>query len=434
MLLDGDDAGVMDELATPPEPLGRMRTVRAGFIPLVDCAVLVVAVEKGFARAEDIDLVLSRESSWSNVRDRLTIGQFDCAHILAGVVIASQLDVGNPMVPLIAPMSLGLNGNAITVSNALWERMAEAGGLTGKDSPAAMGAALASVIAADRAAGRPALSFGMVYPYSCHNYELRYWLAAAGIHPDRDLRLAVVPPPYMPDYLRDGYLDGFCVGEPWNSLSVSQGLGRIIVPKSWLWRLSPEKVLGVRSDWADANPATLDALVRALTCAAAWADLPENREELSALLARSEYLGIPADTIRQILSGEIPFAKDGAPVSVEDYIVFNKAAATFPWRSHAMWIYSQMVRWGQAKASPEAASAAARSYQPELYRRAVRGTDVTVPGGNVKAEGALSEQTPFGSNSGRLYLGPDEFFDGRVFDPDKIDAYVEDFKIHSRDR
>lgn len=433
MLLDGKDTGVLDDTASPPEPAGTMQTVRAGFIPLVDCAVLAIAAEKGFARDQGIDLVLSRETSWANIRDRLTVGQFDCAHLLAGVVIASQIDLGNPMVPLIAPMSLGLNGNAITVSNALWDRMAKAGGLSGQDGPAAMGAALARVIADDRAAGRRPLSFGMVFPYSCHNYELRYWLSAAGIHPDRDLRLAVVPPPYMPDYLRDGYLDGFCVGEPWNSHSVSRGLSRIVVPKSWLWRLSPEKVLGVRSGWADANPTTLDALVRALTSAAAWADLPENREELSALLARPDYLDVPADMIHRVLSGAISFAKEDAPVAVEDYIVFNRAAATFPWRSHAMWIYSQMVRWGQLTATPKAASAAARSYRPDLYRRAVRGTEVTVPGGNVKAEGALSEQTPFGSNSGRLYLGPDEFFDGRIFDPDTIDAYIDGFEIHSRD-
>jgi ABC-type nitrate/sulfonate/bicarbonate transport system substrate-binding protein len=291
---------------------------------------------------------------------------------------------------------------------------------------------LAKVVAADRAAGRPPLSFGMVYPYSCHNYELRYWLAAAGIHPDRDVRLAVVPPPYMPDYLRDGYLDGFCVGEPWNSISVSEGLGRIVVPKSWLWRLSPEKVLGVRSDWAEANVGTLDALVRALSAAATWCERPENRSELSALLSQPEFLDAPAKTIRSILAGTVPFSKDGPATKVEDYVVFNKAAATFPWRSHAMWIYSQMVRWGQVPASPKAASAASLSYQPEVFRRAVRDTAVTVPGGNVKVEGTLTEETPFGSNSGRLYLGPDGFFDGRTFDPDKLDAYIDSFDIHSR--
>jgi len=408
------------------------KTVRAGFIPLIDCAILVVAAEQGFAHAEGVDLQLSREASWSSVRDKLTIGHADCAHLLAGMAIASQLEIGNPMVKLIAPMSLGLNGNAITVSNALWERMVATGGLGDAVGPAEMGAALAHVIAEDRAAGRPPLHFGMVYPYSGHNYELRYWMAAAGIHPDRDIRLAVVPPPYMPDYLRDGYLDGFCVGEPWNSISVAAGLGRIIVPKAWLWRMSPEKVLGVRADWAEANPETLDALIRALVRAAEWADRPENRETLAALLARPDYLDVPAELIARILSGQVPFALGGPSVGIDAHIVFHRGGANFPWRSHAQWIYTQMVRWGQVAASPEAAAAAAASYQPEVYRRALRGTGATVPAANAKVEGALARRTGAGSNSGELYLGPDGFFDGSVFDPDTIDDYIESFPIHSR--
>jgi NitT/TauT family transport system ATP-binding protein len=432
MVLD-NEGPVMD--ATSPgasEAIGPAKTVRAGFIPLIDCAVLLVAAEKGFAHREGIELRLSREASWSSIRDKLTIGHADCAHLLAGMAIASQLELGNPMVKLIAPMSLGLNGNAITVSNALWARLSAAGALDEAAGPAEMGAALAAVIAEDRAAGRPPLHFGMVYPYSGHNYELRYWMAAAGIHPDRDLRLVVVPPPYMPDYLRDGYLDGFCVGEPWNSISVAAGLGRIVVPKAWLWRKSPEKVLGVRTDWAEANPGTLDALIRALVRAAEWADRPENREELAELLARPDYLDVPAALIAQILSGEVPFALDGPARAIDGHIVFHRGGANFPWRSHAQWIYTQMVRWGQVEASPEAADAAAASYQPEIYRRALKGTGATVPAANAKVEGALEQRVGAGSNSGELYLGPDGFFDGGIFDPDAIDDYIESFAIHSR--
>lgn len=432
MLLDQDDRVTLTSAGGGGGGTDEMRTVRAGFIPLVDCAVLLVAAEKGFAKAERIELQLNREASWASIRDKLTIGQSDCAHLLAGVAVASQLDLGNPMTRLIAPMSLNANGNAITVSNALWRRMADADGLDGSEGPAAMGAALAKVIAADRKAGRPPICFGMVYPFSCHNYELRYWMAAAGIHPDRDIRLAVVPPPYMPDYLREGLLDGFCVGEPWNSLSVAAGLGRIVAPKAWLWRMGPEKVLGVRADWAEKNPATLDALIRALTAAAAWADRPENREELASLLGRPDYLGVPVEMIVRILSGEVVFAAGQPPTRVDDYIVFNRAGASFPWRSHGLWFYTQMVRWGQIAASPTAAAAAAASYQPEIYRRAVKGTGVTVPAANAKLEGALRERTGAGSNSGRLYLGPDGFFDGRIFDPDTVDDYIAGFEIHSR--
>lgn len=432
MLLDSDgpmtDTTSFDVSDAPVQA----RTVRAGFIPLIDCAILVVAKEKGFANAEGIDLQLSREASWSNIRDKLTIGHSDCAHLLAGMAIASQLDLGNPMARLVAPMSLGLNGNAITVSSALWERMAAAGDLGDTAGPAEMGAALAKVIADDRAAGRPPMQFGMVYPYSGHNYELRYWMAAAGIHPDHDIRLVVVPPPYMPDYLREGYLDGFCVGEPWNSISVAAGLGRIVVPKAWLWRKSPEKVLGVRADWAAKNPETLDALIRSLMRAAEWADRPENRDELAALLSRPDYLDVPAELIAHILTGQVPFAMGGPAIAIDGHIVFHRGGANFPWRSHAQWIYTQMVRWGQVEASPEAAAAAAASYQPEIYRRALKNTGAVLPSANAKVEGALDQRTGAGAVSGQLYLGPDGFFDGTIFDPDAIDDYIESFAIHSR--
>tara|TARA_E500000331_G_scaffold175227_1_gene169096 strand:+ start:8478 stop:9773 length:1296 start_codon:yes stop_codon:yes gene_type:complete len=408
-----------------------MRTVRAGFIQLIDCALLLVAAEKGFARNQNINLELSREASWANIRDKLNLGHFDCAHLLAGMAVASQLKVGNPMVSVIAPMSLGLNGNAITVSTALWEKMAGLGGLSGSEGPKEMGAVLAQVVANRNLAGEAPLSFGMVYPYSSHNYELRYWLAEAGIHPDRDVRLSVVPPSYMPDCLDSGHLDGFCVGEPWNSLSVAAGIGWVIVPTSALWRASPEKVLGVRTEWAESHPDALDGLIRALKAAATWAGNADNRDELAQLLARPNALNLPADLIRKILAGEILRPGGLDFTAVEDYIVFDKGAATFPWRSQALWFYSQMVRWGQVEPSAEGEEASAGSYRPDIYRRALAGTGTTMPSANAKVEGALVEATAVGSNSGRLYLGPDIFFDGRRFDPDAIEAYIAGFDIHS---
>jgi NitT/TauT family transport system ATP-binding protein len=422
-----DDAGMVAE--SVDESRSGLRTVRAGFIPLVDCAILAVAAEKGFARTQGIDLQLHKETSWANVRDRLTLKHFDCAHLLAGIPIAANLHLGNARARMIAPFSLGLNGNAITVSARLWQRMAEAGDLDGSEGPRAMGSALARVVAADRAADRPVLTFGMVHPFSAHNYELRYWLAASGIHPDRDVRLVVIPPPYMPRYMEDGHVDGFCVGEPWNSLAVAAGLGRIVVTKAALWRLSPEKILGARAEWAVEEPALLAALIRALKYAARWADNPANRPELAALLARPAYVGAPEALIAGILAGRIALAAGEAPRVVDNYIVFNAAAATFPWRSHALWFYSQMVRWGQIAPSPEHEAAAADTFRPDLYRRALAGLDVTLPGANAKVEGAMTGVTPAGSSSGRLYLGPDGFFDGRVFDPDRVDAYIAGFDI-----
>ena len=210
------------------------RTVVVGFIPLLDCAPLVVALEKGFAAAEGIELTLVRESSWANIRDRVVVGHFDAAHMLGPMAIASTLGIGHLKVPTIAPLSLGLGGNAITVSHSLWDAMARHGARSGAD-PRSQGNALQLVVRARERENKPPLTFAMVYPFSAHNYELRYWLAACGVDPDRDVRLLVIPPPLLVDAMREGQVDGFCVGEPWNSLAVSVGVGCIVAPTTAIW-------------------------------------------------------------------------------------------------------------------------------------------------------------------------------------------------------
>lgn len=239
-----------------------LRPVIAGFIPLLDSAVVVAAAEMGFAEREGIALKLIRETSWANIRDRISVGHFDVAHMLAPMPIASSLNLTSLAVPMRAPMLLGLGGNAITVSTALWADMADAGADPSGD-PASTGRALADVIARRRDAGAPLLHFGVVHPFSGHAYELRYWLAAAGIDPDRDVEITVLAPQVMADALRAGQLDGYCVGEPWNTAAVDAGTGRIATYKQAIWPDSPEKVLGVTEKWAEANPETLASLMRA---------------------------------------------------------------------------------------------------------------------------------------------------------------------------
>ncbi|MGE0666237.1 MAG: CmpA/NrtA family ABC transporter substrate-binding protein [Sphingomonadales bacterium] len=420
------DAGAPMEQTDGDRPL---RTVRIGFIPLVDCATLVVAAEKRFDRREGLALQLVKETSWANIRDRVNLGHFDCAHMLAGMPIASSMGIGHIKVPTVAPFLLGLNGNAVTVSLPLYEQI-HATGAAGTD-PASLGRALKQVVEQRKAAGREPLTFAMVFPFSCHNYELRYWMAEAGIDPERDIRLVVIPPPLMVDSLTAGHIDGFCVGEPWNSLAVEAGIGRILVTKSALWHMGVEKVLGVRADWADENRPVLDALIRALYRAAQWADDPANRDELADMLAQPAYLGVPSRIIRRALSGDIRVQAGEAPVHVDDFIVFNRQAANFPWVSQAVWIYTQMVRWGQSEASEEAETAARRCFRPDIYRAALRNSDlaVSLPSVNAKLEGALSGETPVGSIDGRLTLGPDRFFDGSVFDPDDPDGYLDRLTI-----
>ena len=227
--------------------------LRIGFIPLVDASALIVAVDKGFTRDEGLDVTLVREVSWSNVRDKLNIGLFDAAHLLAPVAIASSLGLGHVKVPIVAPFNLGLNGNAITVSPALHAAIMEE--IQGdKLDPMATALALSRVVARRRKAGADPLTFGMTFPFSTHNYQLRFWMAAGGVDPDEDVRLVVLPPPYMVESLANGHVDAFCVGAPWNSVAVDLGVGHILHFVSDILVRAAEKVLAVRQNWADKNP------------------------------------------------------------------------------------------------------------------------------------------------------------------------------------
>src|SRR5512135_2909306 len=218
-----------------------MTPLRLGFIPLSDCAVLAVALEKGFFRRHGLDVTLLREMSWATLRDKVAVGALDGAQMLAGMPIAAAVGIDPIARPLITAFSLDLNGNAITVSTALWERMVAADPESTRMRPVTA-AALRCVIDADRRRGAPPLRFAMVYPFATHNYELRYWLAAGGVDPDVDVHMSVVPPPRMVEALESGRIDGFCVGEPWNSLAVERGLGRVVATKYEIWNNSPEKV------------------------------------------------------------------------------------------------------------------------------------------------------------------------------------------------
>jgi ABC-type nitrate/sulfonate/bicarbonate transport system substrate-binding protein len=346
--------------------------VTLGFIPLLDCATLVVAAEKGFAAAEGLDLRLVRESSWANVRDRVLVGHFDAAHMLGPMVVAASLGAGHLHVPMVAPVALGLGGNAITVSGSLWSQMSAQGAQLGA-APGPQGAALARVVTLRAKAQLPPFTFAMVFPFSCHNYELRYWLAASGIDPDRDVRLVVLPPPLLVDALRSGQVDGFCVGEPWNSLAVATGIGCIAAATSDIWQRGPEKVLGMRRDWAERHPAQVAALVRAVAAAARWCDAAENRMELATLLSEPRFVGAPADLLRGALEGRLPFAQGTVPVERPDFITFARYDATLPWPEHAAWFYVQMRQWGQLDAAPGQLEVARGAYRPDLYRSALQG-------------------------------------------------------------
>jgi two-component system, oxyanion-binding sensor len=344
--------------------------LQIGFIPLIDAAALIVAVEKGFVEAEGLDVRLVREVSWSNVRDKLNIGLFDAAHILAPVPIASSLGLGHIKVPTVVPLTLSLNGNAITVSPALHAAIAAEidGDLL---DPLATALALSRVVAARRRTGGEPLTFGMTFPFSTHNYQLRFWMAAGGIDPDEDVRLVVLPPPFMVDSIAGGQIDGFCVGAPWNSIAVDRSVGRILHFGSDIMQRAAEKVLAIRQPWAEKNPRALAALVCAVYRAAQFTEVPDNRNEVARILARPEYIGVDAEVILRTLQGRLKIAADGTTRSGDRYMMLAREDASAPDPIQAAWLYAQMVRWRQTAFSLDALRAAQSVFRPDLYEAAL---------------------------------------------------------------
>ena len=395
-----------------------MKSVRAGFLPLLDAAILIAARDRGFAAAEGIELSLVKETSWANVRDRLCVGQFDVAHMLAPLPIAQNLGLMPLKTKLVVPFALGLGGNAVTVSSELGEAMGYFG-LDDLSGPAGAGKALLQVIRAAAAQSKPKLKFAVVHAFSSHAYELRYWLAASGIDPDRDVGIVVVPPSLLPDALSAREIDGFCVGEPWNSVAVQRSRSVIITTKSQIWRSSPEKVLAARKDWSERERDTLHLLIRAFHRSAQWCADPENFGELAVLLSGPQYLGVEPEIIHASLHGQLP-GRSPEP----DFVMFFDRAANFPWQSHALWFFSQMLRWHEAEFSAKAEESARMTYRPDIYRAALGSLGAKLPGASSKVEGALTETQLMPALNGPLEMGPDGFFDGRIFDPAQIEAYL----------
>ena len=380
--------------------------LRIGFIPLCDATALLVAVDKGFAAAEGLEIELVREVSWSNVRDKLNIGHFDAAHLIAPVAIASSLGLGHIKVPIIAPFALGVNGNAITVSPALYGAMAEAAQGDILD-PMTSAQALARVVAARKVKGDDPLTFGMTFPFSTHNYHLRFWMAAGGVDPEEDVRLVVLPPPYMVESLQNRQVDGFCVGAPWNSVAVDLGIGHILHFDSEIFARATEKYLGLRQRWAEENPDIVRRLVRAHQRAADFAESEINRDEVAALLAAPHRIGVEAEVIRRTLDGRLKVSPEGAYRSDPRYLLVGRDGAARPDPAQAAWLYAQMVRWGQAPLSGEMLAAAKAVCRPDLYDAALSGS-------------LSAGETPHAS------IGA---FAGPQFDPDNIETHLAAWNI-----
>ncbi len=315
--------------------------LKLGFMPLDDAAGLIVAKALGFFADEGLDVELCREASWATIRDKVAVGALDGAHMLAPMVLAQSLGIGSEASAMIAPLALATDGAAITLSARL--------GL----GPSPTGVGLADLVAQRRDMDASLLTFGVVFPFSTHNYLLRLWVAQAGLDPDRDVRIVVAPPPRMAQLLAGGVIEGFCVGEPWNAVAVNAGAGVVAARAAAIAPGAPDKVFGVTRAWAQANPVVLQALLRALLRALAWADSPENREALAALLAEPQHVGVASDAIAAGLK----------------HVVFHRGGVTRPDPAQAMWLLDQMRRWGQIAPGADV-EAALSVYAPQMHDQA----------------------------------------------------------------
>ncbi|MBP1886825.1 CmpA/NrtA family ABC transporter substrate-binding protein [Sinorhizobium mexicanum] len=409
--------------------------LKLGFIKLTDMAPLAIAYEKGFFEEEGLFVTLEPQANWKVLLDRVITGELDGAHMLAGQPLAATIGFGTKA-HIVTPFSMDLNGNGITVSNEVWAMMKEniPLGDNGKPVHPIKADALKPVVDAFKAEGKP-FNLGMVFPVSTHNYELRYWLAAGGIHPGfyspenvtgqirADALLSVTPPPQMPSTLEAGTIVGYSVGEPWNQAAVFKGIGVPVVTDYEIWKNNPEKVFGLTKEFTEKYPNTTVALTKALIRAAKWLDENNNanRAEAVEILSRSEYVGADAAVIANSMTGTFEYER-GDKRDVPDFNVFFRHNATYPFYSDAIWYLTQMRRWGQiAEHKDDAwyAETAKSVYLPDIYMKAA---------GMLVEEGkAETGDFPFGTDG---YRAPtSDFIDGVTFDAKAPNAYIDALKI-----
>ena len=300
------------------------QSLRLGFVPLADCAPLIVAREIGIFAKYNLRVTLHRELGWATIRDKIIHGELDAAHALAAMPVAATLGLGSIQSNCLTALVLNLNGNAITLANPLWKK-----GICN---------ALALRDEIIRVRRHKTFTFGIVSAVSSHSYLLRTWLTSAGINPDRDVRIVVVPPPQMVANLKAGHLDGFCVGEPWNSVAVQAKAGWCAATSAELQPGHPEKVLMVRRAFAESRAEEHLALVAALLEACEFCEAPENRDELIALLARPEYVAAPVEALRHGFDGSFDFG-NGNVRTVRGFSVFRQPHANEPSMEKVAWVF-----------------------------------------------------------------------------------------------
>jgi nitrate/nitrite transport system substrate-binding protein len=409
--------------------------LKFGFIKLTDMAPIAIAKELNFFEDEGLYVTTEPQANWKVLLDRVITGELDGAHMLAGQPLGATIGFGTKA-HVITPFSMDLNGNGITVSNAVWEEMKKhiPKDANGKFVHPIKADALKKVVEKYKSEGKP-FNLGMVFPLSTHNYELRYWLAAGGIHPGLysstdisgqilgDVLISVTPPPQMPATLEAGTILGYCVGEPWNQAAVFKGIGVPVITDYEIWKNNPEKVFGMTADFQKKHPNTVLAVTKALIRAGMWLDENNNanRSKAVQILAKPEYVGADAAVIANSMTGTFEYEK-GDKRAVPDFNVFFRYFATHPYYSDAVWYLTQMRRWGQIpEAKPDSwyADIAKQVYRPDIHLAAAK---LLVEEGKAK-----KEDFPWTSDGFREPTS--EFIDSVTFDGRKPNAYIESMAI-----
>jgi nitrate/nitrite transport system substrate-binding protein len=371
--------------------------VKFGMIALTDCSSIVIAHERGLFKKHGINSVVAKGASWAAIRDSLSNGDLQATHMLLGMPIASTMGLlGSPRKPMVVPWLLNRNGQSISLKAEL------KGKVQADPKP------LKPLADAARAAGSP-MTFAMTFPPGTHAMWIRYWLAAGGIHPDKDVSLITIPPPQMVANMKVGKMDGFCVGEPWNARAVSDGIGFTAVNTQDLWKDHPEKVCAFTAEFADKNPRTVKGVLKALHEASVWLDKIENRPEQARIVSKATYINCPPEVILGRLQGHYDFG-DGRKKEDPNYMIFSSRNCNYPQPKYAVWWLTQFRRWGMVEGAPDYAGVAKQVMRADLYEEAMK---------------------EIGWKHGGRDDKPESLFDGKLFDPAKAEAYATSFAVHS---
>ena len=369
-----------------------------GMIALTDCSPIVIAHEKGLFKKYGVESTVTKGANWAAIRDNLSTGSIQATHMLIGMPLASTMGLaGSPKKPMVIPWIMNRNGQAITLKTE-WK------GKVGADPKA-----IKPFVDQAKKLGEP-LTFAMTFPPGTHAMWMRYYLAAGGINPDKDISLITVPPAQMVANMKIGKMDGFCVGEPWNARAIADNIGFTSVTTQDIWKDHPEKVCAFTEEFAEKNPKTVKAVLKALHEASVWLDVMDNRPEQCAIVSKATYINCDAKTILGRLQGKLDYG-DGRKMQDEFFMHFSKRNCNYPQPKYAKWFLSQYRRWGLVSAAPDYEGVTKKVMRTDIYEEAMKEIGYAHGGANNDKE---------------------TLFDGVTFDPTgDLEAYAKSFAVHS---